>query len=173
MNFIKITKFDTANGLGIGTVLWVCGCEHKCYGCHNPQTHDPFNGKLFTSKDFDALISSIKSPQITRLTFSGGDPLFPMNRSEIAKIAKEVKRIFPTKKIWLYTGYEFEQILEFSPKEFLKNIDVIVDGKFILSKKDLTLKYCGSSNQRIIDVKKTLDFKFVMLFDLEKTFIKV
>ena len=168
MHYMKLTQFDTANGLGIGSVLWVCGCIHNCFKCHNPQTHDPSAGKLFDQGALDKLLESLNSPQITRLTFSGGDPLYISNRDEIHKIAECVKFKFPDKKIWLYTGYNFEEIINLPVLEF---VDVLVDGRFIFSKRDVHLKYCGSTNQRIIDVQKTFQTGSLQLFNVDQNWI--
>ena len=149
MNYHKITKFDTANGPGIRSVLWVSGCIHNCPGCHNPQTHDITSGQLFTTNTLNELLDSIKSPHIKGVTFSGGDPLHPANRDEITSIAKKIKETYPTKDIWLYTGYLYEDIKSL---EVMNYIDVLVDGKFILDQRDITLLYRGSHNQRVIDV---------------------
>lgn len=153
MNYIQITEYDTANGSGIGTVLWVSGCNHNCEGCHNPQTHNPNAGVPFTQHTLTKLVESLNHPFISRLTLSGGDPLFPANRTPITEICKQIKSVHPTKKIWLYTGYVWEQI---NSLEIMNYIDVLVDGEFILSMKNLNLLYRGSSNQRLIDVPKSL-----------------
>lgn len=153
MNYIKITQFDTANGIGIGTVLWVAGCTHNCKGCHNPQTHNPASGKLFTNATLEKLLASLSPPYISRLTLSGGDPLFEDNRAEVYKILLEVRKQYPEKKIWVYTGYDWDDIKGLPLMEL---IDVVVEGKFILEQRDLTLLYKGSRNQRVIDVQKSL-----------------
>ena len=162
MNYIKITQFDTANGIGIGTVLWVAGCEHNCLQCHNPQTHNPNAGKKFTSSVQDFLIKTLEPPYITRLTLSGGDPLYPDNQSCITEIAKNVKANFPEKKIWLYTGYTFEDI---DHLPVLNYVDVLIDGKFMIEKKDLNLLYRGSANQRVIDIQETHKQNNIVLYN--------
>ena len=146
MNYIKIDEYDTANGKGIGTVLWVAGCSHNCLECHNPQTHNPNNGIQFTSDTLEQLIQSLEHPYVTRLTLSGGDPLFPANRVPITQIVFNVKLRVPKIKIWLYTGYTYEDIKHLV---VLDKVDYLVDGKFELSKRDLNLDFRGSSNQRI------------------------
>lgn len=162
MNYIKITQFDTANGLGIGSVLWVSGCEHNCPQCHNPQTHNLNAGKKFTEDTLEFLLKTLEPKYISRLTLSGGDPLHPENRVASFRIAKMVKSKFPEKSIWVYTGYEFDEIKLLSIIPF---IDVLVDGKFMIEKKDLNLLYRGSSNQRLIDVQKTLAKNCVVNFN--------
>lgn len=152
MNYLKISNFDTANGLGIGVVLWVSGCSHHCPQCHNPQTWDYNVGKEFTEETFSYLLESLDRPYINRLTFSGGDPLSLKNRKIVKCIAKRVKEKFPNLKVWCYTGYTFEEL----PKDLLEYFDILVDGKFEINKKDVTLNFRGSSNQRLIDLTKTL-----------------
>ena len=147
MNYIKIDEFDTANGEGIGTVLWLAGCNHDCLGCHNPQTHNPQSGGPFNTSAMLAILASLQHPYISRLTLTGGDPLYPPNRIDVFKIAMTVKLHNPTIKIWLYTGYLYEEVKELP---VFKYIDVVVDGRFILSKRNLNLEYRGSENQRII-----------------------
>ena len=161
MNYIKITQFDTANGIGIGTVLWVSGCEHNCAQCHNPQTHSTSAGRKFTDDTLEFLLNTLEPKYISRLTLSGGDPLHPENRFMSEIIAKSVKDRYPEKKIWVYTGYNFEEIQNLS---IINYTDVLVDGKFIVSQKDLNLLYKGSSNQRVIDIKSTLEKGEVVLY---------
>lgn len=147
MNYIKIDEFDTANGEGIGTVLWLAGCNHNCPGCHNPQTHDPKAGKPFNTQTMTTLLASLEHPYVSRLTLTGGDPLYPPNRMDIFKIAMTVKLYYPSIKIWLYTGYTYEDVKDLP---VFKYIDVVVDGRFILAKRNLNLPYMGSENQRLI-----------------------
>lgn len=148
MNYQKITKYDIANGEGVRVTLWVSGCNHHCEGCHNPETWDPTSGKPFTKKTMDELLEALEPDYIAGLTLSGGDPLFPKNRETVYKILKTVHEKFPQKTIWLYTGYKWEDI-EHNPW-ITTYTDVIVDGKFIMDQKDITLPWCGSRNQRVI-----------------------
>lgn len=144
------------DGEGIRTVIWTQGCPHHCKGCHNPETHDFQGGALVDLKEIYQEIDKLEGQ--TGITFSGGDPFMqPKECSLIASYAKELGY-----NIWCYTGFTFEELLTMSKTKkeimnFLKNIDVLVDGKFEEDKKDLTLKFRGSSNQRIIDVKKSLN----------------
>lgn len=147
MNYVAIDQFDTANGIGIGTVLWVSGCNHHCLQCHNPQTHDPNFGKLWTNAHLSFLLGTLKPEYITRLTISGGDPLYPPNRTEVGNILKTVKTIYPNKSTWLYTGYIFEEVKEL---ELMSYVDVVVDGPFVIAQKSINLEFRGSNNQRII-----------------------
>lgn len=147
MNYVAIDQFDTANGIGIGTVLWVSGCNHHCPQCHNPQTHDPNFGKQWTNRQMDFLLKTLEPDYITRLTISGGDPLYPPNRIDVENILRTVKSTYPQKSIWLYTGYLYEQVKEL---ELMKYLDVLVDGPFIIAQKSINLEFRGSANQRII-----------------------
>ena len=163
MKYLKISNFDTANGLGIGNVLWVSGCSHHCPQCHNPQTWDKNAGKEFTEEVLDNLLDKLKRPFIMRLTLSGGDPLFLGNRDEITNVVRKVKKNFPNIKIWCYTGYLWEEVKDLPCMDY---IDVLVDGEFKIDLKDITLPFCGSSNQRVIDVQKSLKMGKVILEEL-------
>ena len=150
MNYKSITTCDVANGEDIGVVLWVSGCDIQCPGCHNKETWDPEAGKEFTSKEVDIIFDELSKEHITRFTLSGGHPLMPCNRDTIRMLLQSIKSKFPEIKIWLYTGYVYEELD--SACKFIcdKYCDVIVDGPYIESLKDLSLPFRGSSNQRII-----------------------
>ena len=105
MNYQKITPISIADGDGCRAVLWVSGCEHNCYNCHNPDTHDPTSGYLFDEAAEKRLFDLLKPNYISGLTFSGGDPLHPLNRGEVTRLARRLKTKMPEKTIWLYTGY--------------------------------------------------------------------
>lgn len=180
MNYCEIKECDIANGDGIRTSLFVSGCDRHCKGCFNPDTWDPNAGKLFDNEAYEVLITSLKKPWCKGLTLLGGDPFFPGNRSNISELLKnvrsEIKEFSEHKKdIWMYTGYLFEDLLKYeqeetkkfscqivngkvitSSKPILHYLDVLVDGPFIEEQKDISLKFRGSTNQRIIDVNKTL-----------------
>ena len=149
MRYHNITKDDMLNGEGLRTVLWVAGCSHNCPQCHNPVTWDINGGLVFD----EAAKEELKKDYISGVTFSGGDPLHVENREEIGKLAKEIRETFPDKTIWLYTGYDWEEICDLS---FLSCIDVLVDGEFKIEEKDNNLHWKGSANQRVIDVKESL-----------------
>lgn len=146
---------SVVDGTGIRTVLWTQGCAHNCPGCHNPGTHD-FNGGFL--KDIDELLIEIDELECqTGVTFSGGDPFY--QSEACALVAKQVKN--NNMDVWCYTGFTFERLLKMSVSnqsimDFLKNIDILVDGLFIMSKHSYNLKFRGSSNQRIIDVQESL-----------------
>ena len=167
MNYHKIEKTSIVNGTGIRTVLWVSGCSLHCKGCHNPETWNVDSGKPFDEEAKNELFKALDKPYIQGITFSGGHPLESKNVETIYLLIKEIREKFPTKDIWLYTGYTLEQIFpevitddfnlnRFYKQEIVKMCDVIVDGKYIEELKDITLQWKGSSNQRVIDVQETL-----------------
>lgn len=162
MRYHNITTDDMLNGDGLRTVLWVAGCEHRCKGCHNPITWDIDGGIPFDEAAEAELFEKLAPDYISGVTFSGGDPLHPQNRGEVTRLCVKVRELFPEKDIWLYTGYSFEEIREL---ELVPLVDVIVDGEFVDTLFDAKLHWKGSANQRVIDVKKTLDLGSVVLFD--------
>lgn len=141
------------NGDGLRVVLWVAGCSHCCRECQNPQTWDPNGGIPFDQAAREELFGQLKKTYISGVTFSGGDPMHKNNVTEITRLAKEIREKFPDKTIWLYTGSLWESIQK---EEIVQYLDVCVDGEFIVEQKDTSLKWKGSANQRVIDVKKTL-----------------
>ena len=153
MRYHNITKDDMLNGDGLRVVLWVAGCSHCCRECQNPQTWDPNGGIPFDQEAKDELFEQLGKTYISGITFSGGDPLHKNNITEITRLAKEIREKFPDKTIWLYTGSSWESIQK---EEIVRYLDVCVDGEFIVEQKDTSLKWKGSANQRVIDVKKTL-----------------
>lgn len=153
MRYHNITKDDMLNGEGLRTVLWVAGCSHNCPGCHNPVTWDVRGGLPFDEAAKEELFAELEKDYISGVTFSGGDPLHPANREDIAHLAEEIRGRYPNKTIWLYTGYDWEEICDLS---FLSCIDVLVDGEFKIEEKDNNLHWKGSANQRVIDVKESL-----------------
>ena len=165
MNYEKIDKCSVSNGTGIRTVLWVSGCDIHCYNCHNPQTWDFNSGIPFTDDTMQEILYDLSKPYIKGCTLSGGHPLDPHNAPEVLKIVKRVKMVFPNKDIWIYSGYTWEDIIQNDTlKEILKYTDVLVDGAYIDELRDISLAFRGSSNQRIIDVQKTLDSNEVVLW---------
>lgn len=153
MRYHNITKDDMLNGDGLRVVLWVAGCSHCCRECQNPQTWDPNGGIPFDQEAKDELFEQLGKTYISGITFSGGDPLHKNNITEITRLAKEIREKFPDKTIWLYTGSLWESIQK---EEIVRYLDVCVDGEFIVEQMDTSLKWKGSANQRVIDVKKTL-----------------
>lgn len=162
MNYHKIEKTSVANGEGIRVVLWVSGCSLHCRGCHNPETWNVNSGKLFDESVKQELFEALDKPYIKGITFSGGHPLENENISEVYNLCKEIKEKYPTKDIWLYTGYIFEDITSYL---ILKYIDVVVDGKYIEEEKDITLKWRGSRNQRVISVQQSLKENKIVLYN--------
>lgn len=162
MKYHNITKADMLNGEGLRVVLWTSGCSHKCPGCHNAVTWNKDDGLLFDAAAKNEIFEELEKEWCSGLTLSGGDPLFPDSREEIAKLVKEVKERYPNKTIWCYTGFIWEELIPQMEKDknlemIINNIDVLLDGKFILRLALEKLQYVGSSNQNIIDVKKSLE----------------
>lgn len=153
MRYHNITKDDMLNGPGLRTVLWVAGCNHNCPECHNPITWDIRGGLPFDQKAREELFAELEKDYIAGVTLSGGDPLHPRNREEIGVLAAEIRNRFPGKTIWLYTGYTWEQICDLP---LIRSLDVVVDGEFVVKLKDNSLHWKGSSNQRVIDVQRSL-----------------
>ena len=152
------------DGPGLRTVIWTQGCAHHCKECQNPQTWD-FNGGGLVP--IDAVLEAIDELECqTGITFSGGDPMYqPESCNKIAKYCKDKGY-----NIWVYTGFTYEELIKMSKtkpiyKEFLSNIDVLVDGRFVIAERDLSLLFRGSRNQRLIDVPKTLSSNKIVLFD--------
>lgn len=150
-----IQKNSIVDGEGLRAVVWAQGCKHNCPGCHNPETHDMLGGMVFDVEDIKKQLSELT--YCDGVTFSGGDPMFqPEAFGELAKFVKSLGM-----NVWCYTGFEFEKLTKIAKKnkhvdEFLRNIDVLVDGKFKIEERSLNLYFRGSKNQRIIDVKKSL-----------------
>ena len=151
MKYLNILDCSIADGEGIRVALFVSGCSHHCRGCHNPESWNPDNGKEFTEETKEKLFELVSKPYVDGLTLTGGDPLFCDNIEEITKLCIEFKQKFPNKTIWLYTGYEFEQVKHL---ELFRFVDVVVDGPYIEELRDITLPFRGSSNQKIIKIKE-------------------
>lgn len=162
MNYAKINPCDIANGVGVRVSLFVSGCRNHCKGCFNPETWDFGHGQEFTTDTFEAVSQALEPYWISGLSILGGEPLEPENRSAVTSICHLVRQRHPSKTIWLYTGYLYEAVKHL---EVIKYIDVLVDGPFVEELKDITLKFRGSSNQRIIDVKKSRKASSVVLWD--------
>ena len=153
MKYHNITHCDMLNGSGIRVVLWVSGCDHNCKGCQNPITWDVNNGIPFDEDAYQEIINDLEQDYCSGITFSGGDPMHIDNRECILIVCQDIKKLYPNKTIWMYTGYTFEQIKD-SP--ILKYIDVLVDGEYKEELRNIEMHWAGSTNQRIIDVKETL-----------------
>ena len=193
MNYLKIEHEDVCNGTGLRVVLWLSGCSHHCYNCQNPQTWNPDSGISFDESAKEEIFNELSKDYISGLTLTGGDPLHENNLDEVLKLVQEIRISFPEKSIWLYTGYTLqlnsdsiptddfwnepdeeysyfittynESILnKFKRKQILSLCNVVVDGEYIDEQKDLTLKFRGSKNQRVINVPESLKQRKVVLY---------
>lgn len=165
MNYHNIKTDDMLNGDGLRVTCWVSGCDLKCNNCYNPQTWDFNSGIPFTEDTMQEILHDISKPYIKGLTLSGGHPLDPLNAPTVLEIVKRLKMVFPNKDIWIYSGYEFEYIMQNDIlKEIMKYTDVLVDGAYIDELRDISLPFIGSSNQKIIDVQESLNQNKVILW---------
>lgn len=153
MRYHNITKDDMRNGDGLRVVLWVAGCSHCCKECQNPLTWDPDGGLEFDEAAKQEIFEQLDKSYISGITFSGGDPLHHANMQGIRELSKEIREKYPDKTQWLYTGYSWEEIFE---NPIMETLDVVIDGEFKVELKDNTLMWKGSSNQRVVDVQKTI-----------------
>lgn len=160
MRYHNITKDDMLNGDGLRAVLWVAGCGHACSGCHNPVTWDAKGGLAFDDAAKAELFDELKKDYISGVTLSGGDPLFQGNRDDILSLCRELRQRFPDKTIWLYTGYEWEDVCDLP---VMRLVDVVVDGPYIEAMRDTKLLWRGSENQRVIDVPGTFALGQIVL----------
>lgn len=179
MNYHNITYPDQNNGDGLRIVLWVAGCEHHCTNCQNQQTWSPQSGIPFDKNAMNEILNELKKDYISGITFSGGDPLHPKNVQNVLKIVDEIRVSYPTKNIWLYTGYTWEQIMHpvitdinskqlkmlQMRKELVNKCDVLIDGKYVDELRDVSLHWRGSSNQRVINVQETLKQNQIVLWE--------
>ena len=156
MNYANFKEYDIANGPGIRFSLFVSGCTHHCKGCFNQETWDFNYGKPFTKETEDYILKEVGQEFYEGLTLLGGEPMEPANQKALLSLVTRFKEMYPQKNLWCFTGY-------------LKRIDVLVDGEFVLEKKDVTLLFKGSSNQRTIDVQKSLASGTVVPWDPRDT----
>lgn len=163
MRYAQIREIDVTNGKGIGVALFTQGCPYHCKNCFNPETWNFNKGKEWTKDTENDIIELLKPKYITRLTILGGEPLIERNIEPLIILLERVKNIYPDKKIWLYTGGDFEK-LKLLYKEIFKYIDILIDGRYIDDLRDYKLKFRGSSNQRVIDVQKSLKENKVILW---------
>ena len=161
-----------ADGPGVRAVLFISGCHHKCKGCHSPETHSFTYGTLVTDELIDKINEElIKRPFLSGITLSGGDPMYIGNVDQVYELILDIRKTLPNKTIWLYTGFTYEEIMESNDEimkkrqEIIKNLDVLIDGKFVEDLKNLNLKWRGSSNQRVIDIKKTFESNKIVLLE--------
>lgn len=160
MNYSNIRKFDIANGDGIRVSIWVSGCDRGCPECFNEELWDFDAGQPYTHHTEETIMQALSADWIQGLTILGGEPLHDKNREEVYKLARKVKKRFPEKDVWVYTGktLTFDEVKSYTP------FDVIVDGDFRKDKKVIDLRFRGSTNQRIIDVKKSIENKKITLW---------
>ena len=181
MRFASMRNLDISNGEGVGVSLFVQGCDRHCFNCFNPDTWDFNGGKEWTEETKNKFINLIDRPYINRISVLGGEPLAEQNLDEVLSLIKEIRISFPEKSIWLYTGYNFDLLnskyneYKYTPFaanadewltrwEIISNVNVLVDGEYIDEQKDIALKWRGSKNQRVIDVKQSLAQNKVVLY---------
>lgn len=174
MNYAKIKECDVANGPGIRVSIFVSGCNHHCEGCFNEVAWDFNYGNKFTQETIDEIIKDLDKDYIEGLTLLGGEPLEYENQKGLLPLVKQVKQKLPNKTIWCFTGFDYEKDVMGKmyknwdeTKELIENVDVIVDGKFQKEKKNPSLKFRGSENQRLIDVKKSMQQNKIVWADVE------
>lgn len=169
MKYHNITKADMLNGEGLRVVLWTSGCLHHCPACQNALTWDENDGLPFDEEAIKEIYHELEQDWCSGITLSGGDPLFPKSRKTIRDLVTNIRKLYPNKTIWSYTGYTWEELIESAKNDeflsdILRNLDVLLEGRFILNLANEKLKYVGSSNQRIIDVPKSLESNEVVLY---------
>ncbi|MBE6916824.1 MAG: anaerobic ribonucleoside-triphosphate reductase activating protein [Ruminococcaceae bacterium] len=170
MHYATIKNCDIANGPGVRVSLFVSGCTHHCKGCFNEVAWDFEYGEPFTQATIDSILEMLKPDYIKGITILGGEPFEPQNQGAVAELLREMKKQYPAKSIWAYSGYLFEKINSGTlgdcavTQELLSYLDVLVDGPFIEEKKNLNLRFRGSENQRLIDVPASLREKKVVLW---------
>lgn len=184
MRFASMRNLDISNGEGVGVSLFVQGCDRHCFNCFNPDTWDFNGGKEWTEETKNKFIKLIDRPYINRISVLGGEPLAEQNLDEVLSLIKEIRISFPEKTIWLYTGFCWNDIMcSFAGlqadyvvldkkdieawekrKKIISNVDILVDGEYIDEQKDLSLRFRGSKNQRVIDVKQSLAQNKIVLY---------
>lgn len=171
MNYATIKNCDIANGPGVRVSLFVSGCTHHCKGCFNEVAWDFDYGQPFTCETIQTILDMMKPSYIKGLTLLGGEPFEPQNQGPIVELLRQVKKTYPDKSIWAFSGYLFEKITSRTlgdwavTREFLSSLDVLVDGPFVEEKKNLALRFRGSENQRLIDVPATLASGKIVLWE--------
>ena len=171
MYYADIKSYDIANGEGCRVTLFVSGCTNRCKGCFQPETWDFHYGQPYTKDTEENILNLLQNPHIEGLTILGGEPFEPFNQAELVNLLQIVKQKFPLKNIWCFTGFVYDKdLLKGQRKhtnatdEMLSYIDVLVDGPFILQQRDISLYFRGSRNQRVLDMKKTLQTGSIVLY---------
>ena len=164
MRYFKVRSTDISNGPGIRISIWVQGCSRHCPGCFNPETWDFNGGKLFSQHAKEQFLKLANDKDIVGFSILGGEPLQQGN--DMLDLVKSMKEEYPDKTIWMWTGYTYEELTD-EQREIVNYIDVLVDGSFVESKKCPSKRFRGSSNQRIIDIKKTLETNSIVIHDLQ------
>lgn len=180
MNYASIREMDISNGEGVGVALFVQGCHFHCYNCFNTETWDFNGGKEWNEDIKEKFLKLIDKPYIKRVTILGGEPLANENLKAVLSLTKEIRILYPDKTIWIYSGYTWNQIMhpvitnDFNPardklikmrKEIVANCDVLIDGRYVDELRDITLHWRGSSNQRVIDIQKTLKSNLIISYE--------
>lgn len=171
MNYGAIKKCDIANGVGVRTVLFVSGCTHHCKGCFQPETWNFDYGERYTKETEDEIIESLRPDYVDGITLLGGEPFEPENQRELVKLLRRIKKELPKKTVWSFSGYTYEELTGDSravcevTNEMLSMLDVLVDGEFIEAKRNISLRFRGSENQRLIDMNKTRKEGKIVLWD--------
>ena len=172
MRYAAIKTHDIANGPGVRVSLFVSGCTHHCRGCFNPETWSFQYGEVYTPEVEASILTALEPWYIKGLSLLGGEPFEPQNQLTVRNLVRRVRSLYPEKTIWCYTGYDYEKDIlvghlgDWSiTDELLRGLDVLVDGEFVEAKKDLTLRFRGSSNQRVIDVQSSLREDRVVLWE--------
>lgn len=171
MNYCNIKRRDIANGIGVRVTLFVSGCTHHCKGCFQPETWDFAYGQLFDEAAQTIIFDELAQPFVNGLTLLGGEPFEPDNQRGLLPFLRTVKERFPSKTVWAYSGYTWEELTGPSrarcevTDELLELVDVLVDGEFVEALKDISLRFRGSANQRILDVPKSRIFRFPVLWE--------
>ena len=169
MNYATIKNCDIANGPGVRVSLFVSGCTHRCPGCFNEVAWDFQYGEPFTQETIDSILKMLRPAYIRGLTLLGGEPFEPQNQGVIVELLRQIKKEMPEKSIWAFSGYLFDKDILSGrlgdTSEYLSYLDVLVDGPFVEAKKNLSLRFRGSENQRLIDVKKSLATGEIVLWD--------
>lgn len=169
MNYATIKNCDIANGPGVRVSLFVSGCTHRCPGCFNEVAWDFNYGEPFTQETIDSILKMLRPAYIRGLTLLGGEPFEPQNQGAIVELLRQIKKEMPEKSIWAFSGYLFDKDILSGrlgdTTEYLSYLDVLVDGPFVEAKKNLSLRFRGSENQRLIDVKKSMATGEIVLWD--------